>query len=135
MITPPSQSFNGSYEQQAINHNRLLRMIKTLSPSASNTVGISRTPQGTVSWVPVKRNRPMPLAVSSKGWSGVVVFDSQRGKRVTTVAGIRTDFLRIHVSDASAGLLEYSDGSDLEAWPDGCIVRKISGIVGDLYVG
>lgn len=134
MITPPSQSFNGSYEQQAINYNRLLRMVKTLSPSASNTVGISRTPQGTVSRVLEKRTRQTPVTFS-RGWSGVVVFDSQRGVRVTTVAGTRTDFLRIHVSDASAGLLEYSDGSDLEAWPDGCIVRKISGIVGDLYVG
>ena len=68
-------------------------------------------------------------------WNGVVIFDSKRGKRVTDIVGTPTGFLLIHVSDALHGTVEYCDGTQLEAWPDDCMVVSIDDIVGAIHVG
>jgi len=84
---------------------------------------------------PGYRPRRRPFIGSRGKWSGVVVFDSERGLRTTTVSGTPTGFLLIHVSDALKPSVEYCDGTQLEAWPDGCVVRQLVGVVGDIYVG
>jgi hypothetical protein len=104
----------------------LAKDINNLAKNANDKrFPLSRRKAGTKQW--------------PSGWSGCVVFDNLRGLRSTSVLGTATDFLRcwfVQVGGGpAAGVLEYSDGTDLEAWPDGASVHKISDIAGDLHVG
>ena len=67
-------------------------------------------------------------------WNRVVVFKNQNGLRVTAVAGSATQYVRVHVSDDQAGLVEYCDGTSLQNWGAGTMEFRISDLRGALYV-
>jgi len=72
------------------------------------------------------------------GFMGVVVFktQSQPGKRVLLAdfVGTPTGYIRCWYGGTNAGLVEYSDGNDLDNWPIGAQVFSLSELSGACYV-
>lgn len=72
------------------------------------------------------------------GFMGVVVFKTQAqpGKRVLMAdfIGTPTGYIRCWYGGTNAGLVEFSDGSDLDNWPIGAQVFSLSELSGACYV-
>jgi len=79
----------------------------------------------------------IPPEFFSGGWNGKVIFDKDNGRTVNLgdVTGSPSPYLRVHISDALAGTVEYDDGVNLTNWPVGCKIYAIADISGALHVG
>ena len=69
------------------------------------------------------------------GWNGIIIQKLNNGVQWSgTPAGTPTSFIRIHYADELAFLVEYSDGTDLQNWPDKCQVYDITQVSGAITV-
>ena len=117
---------------------RMRRSLRTAMPSASNTVGISRTPQGMVHTSFAKGRRgTVTITGGGIGFTGKVWLPTSSGTRVLYLANTDSTKINVHVDKSGlsvAGFVEETNTPIPSSWgPDEFWYPK-SEIAGSLII-
>ena len=122
MITTPPRLRSGN-PMIDVWAERMRRSLRTAMPCASNTVGISRTPQGTVhtSFAKGRRGAVAGGAVAGGGiaWDGYLWIPTSSGTRVPVAANADTTKINVHVNKSGSPVVTETNDPVPSSWgPD-----------------